>query len=284
MRLSLLAESLAENGEAEKVIAFGEAEKVAAFDAEEVDLTLHPKRKAEQELPLVEEGDGASCDHSFLNLFFLHQTGENSISKHEWKSSPDPFLFGSFELVQVQHQSPMAVSASSNDVAPAPNENHINQEGGERIWFLKDMCSPLCVLRPFDVMPERIEQKMVDSLPTLRSLMASHSPPLNALVVPCEDYHRSEYVSDRDKRHEFILTAPDEVAWLYNILEVVGSMLVKDYFGSVGCRFIVEEYLEGEKGDLRVGFTHGVMNMDGMSNLGRTILASGGTTPVPLFP
>ncbi|KAJ1409415.1 Creatinase/Aminopeptidase P/Spt16, N-terminal [Sesbania bispinosa] len=207
----------------------------------------------------------------FTDSFFMHQIGENSISKLEWKSSPDPFLFGSFELVQVQHQSPMAVSAPSNDVAPTLNENQ-NQEGGEQIRFLKDECSPPCVLRPFDVMPERIEQKMVDSLP---ALMASRSPPLNALVVPSEDYHRSEYVSDRDKRREFIFTAPDEVAWLYNIREAVDSMLVKDDFGSAGCHVIVEEYLEGEKGDSRVGFTHGVMNMDDMSNLGLTILASG---------
>jgi Xaa-Pro aminopeptidase len=34
--------------------------------------------------------------------------------------------------------------------------------------------------------------------------MASHSPPLDALVVPSEDYHQSEYVSARDKRREFV--------------------------------------------------------------------------------
>lgn len=34
--------------------------------------------------------------------------------------------------------------------------------------------------------------------------MASHSPPLHALVVPSEDYHQSEYVSARDKRREFV--------------------------------------------------------------------------------
>lgn len=34
--------------------------------------------------------------------------------------------------------------------------------------------------------------------------MASHSPPLHALVVPSEDYHQSEYVSVRDKRREFV--------------------------------------------------------------------------------
>ncbi|TKY45485.1 Xaa-Pro aminopeptidase P [Spatholobus suberectus] len=89
---------------------------------------------------------------------------------------------------------------------------------------------------------------MEDTLSALRSLMASHSPPLDALVVPSEDYHQSEYVSARDKRREFvsdftgsagrsvadklkdlrkklvqeqargiIFTALDEVAWLYNI-------------------------------------------------------------------
>ncbi|KAK9678236.1 hypothetical protein RND81_11G198200 [Saponaria officinalis] len=45
---------------------------------------------------------------------------------------------------------------------------------------------------------------MADKLTTLRTLMASHSPPLHALVVPSEDYHQSEYVSDRDKRRQFI--------------------------------------------------------------------------------
>ncbi|QCD90997.1 aminopeptidase P1 [Vigna unguiculata] len=45
---------------------------------------------------------------------------------------------------------------------------------------------------------------MADTLSGLRSLMATHSPPLDALVVPSEDYHQSEYVSARDKRREFV--------------------------------------------------------------------------------
>lgn len=45
---------------------------------------------------------------------------------------------------------------------------------------------------------------MSEILASLRSLMASHSPPLDALVVPSEDYHQSEYVSARDKRREFV--------------------------------------------------------------------------------
>ncbi|XP_010531181.1 PREDICTED: probable Xaa-Pro aminopeptidase P [Tarenaya hassleriana] len=45
---------------------------------------------------------------------------------------------------------------------------------------------------------------MSEVLASLRSLMASHSPPLDALVVPSEDYHQSEYVSARDKRREFV--------------------------------------------------------------------------------
>lgn len=45
---------------------------------------------------------------------------------------------------------------------------------------------------------------MADILASLRSLMSSHSPPLDALVVPSEDYHQSEYVSPRDKRREFV--------------------------------------------------------------------------------
>ncbi|KAM7262725.1 hypothetical protein ACFE04_000408 [Oxalis oulophora] len=45
---------------------------------------------------------------------------------------------------------------------------------------------------------------MMMLLSGLRSLMSSHSPPLDALVVPSEDYHQSEYVSARDKRREFV--------------------------------------------------------------------------------
>ncbi|KAL2348478.1 hypothetical protein Fmac_002478 [Flemingia macrophylla] len=45
---------------------------------------------------------------------------------------------------------------------------------------------------------------MEDTLCALRSLMASHSPPLDALVVPSEDYHQSEYVSARDMRRQFV--------------------------------------------------------------------------------
>ncbi|OAY71234.1 putative Xaa-Pro aminopeptidase P [Ananas comosus] len=45
---------------------------------------------------------------------------------------------------------------------------------------------------------------MADPLDALRALMASHSPPLDALVVPSEDNHQSEYVSERDKRRQFV--------------------------------------------------------------------------------
>ncbi|KAE8664235.1 putative Minor allergen Alt a [Hibiscus syriacus] len=45
---------------------------------------------------------------------------------------------------------------------------------------------------------------MADILASLRSLMTSHSPPLDALLVPSEDYHQSEYVSARDKRRQFV--------------------------------------------------------------------------------
>ncbi|KAD3640785.1 hypothetical protein E3N88_30008 [Mikania micrantha] len=45
---------------------------------------------------------------------------------------------------------------------------------------------------------------MADTLTALRSLMTSHTPPLDALVVPSEDYHQSEYVSARDKRRAFV--------------------------------------------------------------------------------
>ncbi|XP_039114032.1 aminopeptidase P1 [Dioscorea cayenensis subsp. rotundata] len=45
---------------------------------------------------------------------------------------------------------------------------------------------------------------MADTLAAIRSLMASHSPPLDALIVPSEDSHQSEYVSERDKRRHFV--------------------------------------------------------------------------------
>ncbi|KAL5723719.1 Xaa-Pro aminopeptidase [Ranunculus cassubicifolius] len=45
---------------------------------------------------------------------------------------------------------------------------------------------------------------MADPLDSLRPLMASHNPPLDAIIVPSEDYHQSEYVSSRDKRREFV--------------------------------------------------------------------------------
>ncbi|KAL5204951.1 hypothetical protein ABZP36_009822 [Zizania latifolia] len=38
----------------------------------------------------------------------------------------------------------------------------------------------------------------------LRALMAAHTPPLHALLVPSEDAHQSEYASERDKRRQFI--------------------------------------------------------------------------------
>ncbi|KAJ1697514.1 hypothetical protein LUZ63_006026 [Rhynchospora breviuscula] len=45
---------------------------------------------------------------------------------------------------------------------------------------------------------------MADPLDSLRSLMAAHSPPLHAIIVPSQDNHQSEYISDRDKRRQFI--------------------------------------------------------------------------------
>ncbi|KAJ1429772.1 hypothetical protein SESBI_08177 [Sesbania bispinosa] len=51
------------------------------------------------------------------SLFLEHEIGENPTAKLEWKLSPDPFHFGCFESIQVQHQIPVAVSAPSNKVA-----------------------------------------------------------------------------------------------------------------------------------------------------------------------
>ncbi|KAJ1413526.1 PLP-binding barrel [Sesbania bispinosa] len=51
------------------------------------------------------------------SLFLMHEIDDNIIAKLEWKPSPDPFHFGCFESIQVQHQIPVAVSAPSNKVA-----------------------------------------------------------------------------------------------------------------------------------------------------------------------
>ncbi|KAH6556331.1 hypothetical protein KP509_1Z187300 [Ceratopteris richardii] len=44
----------------------------------------------------------------------------------------------------------------------------------------------------------------INHLDALRSLMLSHSPSLDALIVPSEDAHQSEYVAERDRRRAFI--------------------------------------------------------------------------------
>ncbi|KAL8546727.1 hypothetical protein ACS0TY_006450 [Phlomoides rotata] len=51
---------------------------------------------------------------------------------------------------------------------------------------------------------ERLTRMPDEILASLGSLMASHSPPLDALVVRSEDYHQSECVSAMDKRHKFV--------------------------------------------------------------------------------
>ncbi|KAL8492678.1 hypothetical protein ACS0TY_024026 [Phlomoides rotata] len=51
---------------------------------------------------------------------------------------------------------------------------------------------------------ERLTRMADEILASLGSLMASHSPPLDALVVRSEDYHQSECVSAMDKRHKFV--------------------------------------------------------------------------------
>eukprot|EP00252_Welwitschia_mirabilis_P017029 TRINITY_DN3786_c0_g1_i1.p1 TRINITY_DN3786_c0_g1~~TRINITY_DN3786_c0_g1_i1.p1 ORF type:complete len:663 (-),score=143.58 TRINITY_DN3786_c0_g1_i1:272-2260(-) len=45
---------------------------------------------------------------------------------------------------------------------------------------------------------------MADALDEVRALMSAHSPPLDALIVPSEDAHQSEYVAECDKRRAFI--------------------------------------------------------------------------------
>ncbi|KAJ1386723.1 hypothetical protein SESBI_40579 [Sesbania bispinosa] len=55
-------------------------------------------------------------------LFLMQDVDKDSTAKLECKSSPNSFIVGSFELIQVQHQTPVAVSAPSNGVDPALND------------------------------------------------------------------------------------------------------------------------------------------------------------------
>eukprot|EP00249_Psilotum_nudum_P015510 c25365_g1_i1 orf=143-2239(+) len=45
---------------------------------------------------------------------------------------------------------------------------------------------------------------LVDPLDAIRPLMKSYSPPLDALIVPSEDAHQSEYVAEHDRRRAFV--------------------------------------------------------------------------------
>ncbi|KAG6545323.1 hypothetical protein Mapa_013172 [Marchantia paleacea] len=47
-------------------------------------------------------------------------------------------------------------------------------------------------------------ERKVDPLDAIRPLMANYSPVIDALVVPSEDYHQSEYTADSDKRRQFV--------------------------------------------------------------------------------
>eukprot|EP00250_Pteridium_aquilinum_P005032 c15192_g1_i1 orf=59-2065(+) len=44
----------------------------------------------------------------------------------------------------------------------------------------------------------------MDPLDALRPLMLAHSPPLDALIIPSEDAHQSEYVATRDRRRAYV--------------------------------------------------------------------------------
>ncbi|KAJ1443215.1 PDZ domain-containing protein [Sesbania bispinosa] len=68
------------------------------------------------------------------SLFFFHDIDKDSTIKLEWKPSPNPFNFGNFGS--------MDLSKSTND------ENRKDEEGGAKIRFLKDECSPPCSLNP----------------------------------------------------------------------------------------------------------------------------------------
>ncbi|KAJ1429227.1 pentatricopeptide repeat-containing protein [Sesbania bispinosa] len=65
----------------------------------------------------IKEGEGASIGGSFLISFFLLEIGEVSTTKLEWKSSPDPFIFGSFESVNPLEEEKVSPASLSSEAS-----------------------------------------------------------------------------------------------------------------------------------------------------------------------
>lgn len=75
---------------------------------------------------------------------------------------------------------------------------------------------------------------MADTLSALRSLMASHSPPLDALVVPSEDYHQVNYThipsEERDggsRRNSYLRIFDSTIMNIIPFLSCIGFFLTE---------------------------------------------------------
>ena len=73
----------------------------------------------------------------------------------------------------------------------------------------------LCSVRPWSsqILLWTPNIAMSEILSSLRSLMASHSPPLDALVVPSEDYHQVWFIFNWITLFWFMIRS--QITWLY---------------------------------------------------------------------
>ncbi|KAJ1388127.1 Mitochondrial substrate/solute carrier [Sesbania bispinosa] len=71
----------------------------------------------------IEEGEGVSTNGSFLIPFFLPEIGEVSTTKLEWKSSLDPFIFGSFESVNPLKEEKASSASLSGEASSCLSNN-----------------------------------------------------------------------------------------------------------------------------------------------------------------
>ena len=76
-----------------------------------------------------------------------------------------------------------------------------------------------------------------DKLASLRSLMASHSPPLHALVVPSEDYHQVSSFQFLFSLSSLALFALVFRFFLFFWMSAVGHLKPIDlkFYGSIRC-------------------------------------------------
>ncbi|KAJ1388020.1 tRNA-guanin [Sesbania bispinosa] len=76
----------------------------------------------------IEEGEGASTGGSFLIPFFLPEIREVSTTILEWKSSPDPFNFGSFSSINLSRLPPSAYSKSKHVKSDEDIEDVVDEQ------------------------------------------------------------------------------------------------------------------------------------------------------------